>query len=89
MITWSMLIVEAFNNFSLEGDEAVDADNVFSSNPNQLTKAIVGFFGNALNDLRSILGLWSMDELMFNEGWRSGGYVGGIFPTSWEPTIWA
>ena len=89
MITWSMLIVEAVNNFSREGDEAVDADNVFSSNPNQLTKAIVGFFGNALNDLRSILGLWSMDELMFNEGWRSGGYVGGIFPTSWEPTIWA
>lgn len=89
MITWSMLIVEAFNNFSLEGDEAVDADNVFSSNPNQLTKAIVGFFSNTLDGLRSILGLWSMDELMFNEGWRSSGYVGGIFPTSWEPTIWA
>lgn len=89
VITWSMLIVEAFNNFSLEGDEAVDADNVFASNPNQLTKSIVGFFSNALDSLRSILGLWTMDELMFNEGWRETGYVGGIFPTNWEPIIWA
>jgi len=88
-ITWSMLIVEAFTNFSLEGEEAVDADNVYSGNPNQLTKAVVGLFSDILDSLRSILGLWSMDELLFNEGWRSTGYVGGIFPTSWEPTVWA
>lgn len=88
-ITWSMLIVEAFTNYSFEGEEAVDSDNVYSGNPNQLTKAMVGFFEGALDSLRSILGLWSMDELLFNEGWRSSGYVGGIFPMSWEPTIWA
>lgn len=88
-ITWSMLIVEAFTNFSLEGEEAVDVDNVFAGNPNQLTKAMVGFFSDALDSLRGILGLWSMDELLFNEGWRSKGYVGGIFPASWEPIIWA
>lgn len=88
-ITWSMLIVEAFNNFSLEGEEAVDADNVYAGNPNQLTKAVVGFFSGMLDSIRSILGLWTMDELLFNEGWRSSGYVGGIFPVSWEPTIWA
>lgn len=88
-ITWSMLIVEAFTNYSFEGEEAVDSDNVYSGNPNQLTKAMVGFFEGVLDSLRSILGLWSMDELLFNEGWRSSGYVGGIFPMSWEPTIWA
>lgn len=87
-ITWDMLIYEAFSNYSLEGEESVTSETVYSSNPNQLTKALVGFLGGALDSLRSILGLWSMDELFFNEGWREMGYVGGIFPTNWEPTIW-
>lgn len=87
-VNWFMLVYEAFNNYALDGDEAVTSDNVYSSNQNQLTKALVGFFGNMLDGLRGILGLWSMDELIFNQGWRESGYVGGIFPVSWEPYVW-
>ena len=88
-VNWYMLVYEAFNNYALEGDEAVTSDNVYTSNPNQLTKAVVGLFSNMLDGLRGILGLWSMDELLFNTGWRQNGYVGGIFPSSWEPYIWS
>lgn len=88
-VNWGMLVYEAFNNFVLEGDESVTSDNVYSSNPSQLTKAIVDLFGGALDSLRGILGMWSMDELLFSTGIRENGYVGGIFPKNWEPTIWA
>lgn len=87
-VNWFMLVYEAFNNYALDGDEAVTSDNVYSATPNQLTKTLVGFFGNMLDGLRGILGMWSMDELIFNTGWREKGYVGGIFPTSWEPYVW-
>lgn len=88
-INWFMLIYEAFNNYALDGDEAVTSDNVYSATPNQLTKALVGVFSSILDGLRGMLGLWSMDELLFNVGFRDKGYVGGIFPTSWEPYVWS
>ena len=88
-INWFMLIYEAFNNYALDGDEAVTSDNVYSATPNQLTKALVGVFSSILDGLRGMLGLWSMDELLFNVGFRGKGYVGGIFPTSWEPYVWS
>jgi len=87
-INWYMLVYEAFNNYALDGDEAVTSDNVYTSTPNQLTKALVGFFSEMLDGLRGILGMWSMDELLFSTGWRAKGYVGGIFPVSWEPYVW-
>ena len=88
-INWFMLIYEAFNNYALDGDEAVTSDNVYSGKPNQLTQALVGVFGSILDGLRGMLGLWSMDELLFNVGFRGKGYVGGIFPVSWEPYVWS
>lgn len=87
-VTWAMLIVEAFNNYSLAGEDTVDSGNVYSSTPNQLTKGLIGVFRSLLDGLRSILGLWSMDELLFCDGWRNAGYVGGIFPRTWEPMMW-
>ena len=51
-----MLIYEAFNNYALDGDEAVTSDNVYSGKPNQLTQALVGVFGSILDGLRGMLG---------------------------------
>lgn len=88
-VNWFMLVYEAFNNYALEGDEAVTEETVFSATPTQLERVLTSFFGNMLDGLRGILGMWSMDELLFSDGWRQNGYVGGIFPNSWEPVIWA
>lgn len=87
-INWAMVAYEAFNNAVLDGDIAVTPQNVYDSEPGQLTKALVGFFSNLLDTIRGLLGLWSMDELIFNAGWRGSGYIGGAFPKSWEPHIW-
>lgn len=87
-VNWGILVYEAFNNFLLEGEEAVTEQTVYSATPGQFEKTIVGFLGSLLDGLRGILGLWSVDELIFNADGRSYGYVGGIFPKGWEPVIW-
>lgn len=87
-LTWKMIAYEAFNNAVLRSDIAVTPQNVYEAEPGQLTKAIVGFLGNLLDSVRGLLGLWSMDELIFNAGWRGTGYIGGAIPKSWEPHIW-
>ena len=87
-INWGMIVYEAFNNYLLEGDEAVTDQTVFSANPGQLEKTLVFLCSSLLDGLTSLLGLWSIDELMFNTGIRTYGYVGGIFPNGWESTIW-
>lgn len=87
-VNWGMLVYEAFNNFLLEGEEAVTEQTVYSATPGQFEKTIVGFLGSLLDGLRGILGLWSVDELIFNADGRSYGYVGGIFPKGWESVVW-
>ena len=87
-VNWGMLVFEAFNNYLLEGDEAVTDQTVYSANPGQLEKVLVSLCRSALDGLTSILGLWTIDDLMFNTGIREAGYVGGIFPNSWESVIW-
>lgn len=88
-VNWAALIYESMVNFMMEDDEAVTSENVYSAVPGQLEKTLVGLFNSVLDGLRGILGLWSMDELLFNTGYRDVGYVGGIFPSNWEPIIWA
>ena len=88
-VNWGMLVFEALNNIVLEGDEAITSVNVYSSTPSQLERVLVSVFGSILDNLRSILGLWSMDDLLFNKGLHGSGYVGGVFPKNWESTVWA
>jgi len=88
-ISWSAIAYEAFYNYSLEGDEAVNVNNIYADmNSNVFTDIIVGFFSMALDSIRSALGLWSMDELIFNQGIRETAYLGGIFPANWEAILW-
>ena len=83
-----MVACEAFANAVASADVAVTPQNVYDAEPGQLTKAIVGFFSSLLDNIRGLLGLWSMDELIFNAGWRGTGYIGGAFPKAWEPHVW-
>lgn len=89
-ISWGAIVYEAFYNYCLEGEEAVTANNVYAdiTNENILVTGIVWVFNSLLNGIRSMLGLWSLDELIFNKGLRQASYIGGIFPASWEPTMW-
>ena len=88
-INWGMLCYEAFQNYALEGDEGVLSENVYSGAPNQLERVFTGVLSGLLSGIRSFFGLWSTDELLFLKGYRESGYVGGIFPKNWEPSVWA
>jgi len=88
-VNWDMLTVEAFNNFLLEGDNAVNSMNVYASAPTQMENVLVKLFSSLLTGIKSALGLWKIDDLIYNTGLRgSSSYVHGVFPTSWEPVIW-
>ena len=89
-ISWGAIVYEAFYNYCLEGEEAVTAGNVYTdiTNENILVTGLVWVFSLLINGVRSMLGLWSLDELMFNEGLRQASYIAGIFPAAWEPTMW-
>ena len=89
-ITWGEIAYEAFANYSLDEKLAITVENVYSSTANSLESAVAGMLGNLFNWLAGALGLWNLDDLVLNGGIRStSAYVGGIFPSTWEATIWA
>lgn len=88
-IHWGTFAVEAFINYSCDEKIAVTVDEVYNSTPSAFEKAVAGFLGSICNWITGALGLWSFDDLIFNSGVRgTTSYVGGIFPTSWQPLIW-
>lgn len=88
-ITWGILAYEAFVNSTLEKN-AVTVDSVYNStSQGVLESAITDVMSGLVSGIRSILGLWDLDGLIFNQGVRGGSsYVHGIFPSAWEPFIW-
>ena len=84
-ITWDMLVAEAFMNYAC----GVAAGGVYSSDPGLLESMIVEVFNSFVDFLSGALGLWTMDELIYNSGLRGGNsYAYGVFPTAWQSTIW-
>lgn len=88
-IHWGTLAIEAFVNYSSSEELQVTADNVYDSNPGAIEGAVAELFGGFIEWIANTLGLWSFDELIFNGGIRgTNSYIGGVFPRTWEPTIW-
>ncbi len=89
-VHWGQLAVEAFVNFGSEESLQVTAGDVYDSKPGSIEKAFASLLGALANWVANALGLWNFDEIIFNSGVRGTlSYVGGVFPTSWQPTIWA
>lgn len=83
-ITWGTLAAEAFINYAC----GVDASQVYSS-VGFFEEQMVNFLGSIIDWAGNGLGLWSLDELMFNNGIRGGSsYAYGIFPVAWQSTVW-
>ena len=89
-ITWGMIAYEAIVNATLEKD-AVTTETVYNATTQGvLESAITDVMTALVGGVRSLLGLWDLDSLIFNKGVRgSAGYVSGIFPSTWEPFIWS
>lgn len=84
-ISWATLAAEAFANYYC----GVEAGAVYSGEVGFFEEHLVGFFGSVIDWAAGALGLWSLDELIFNSGMRgSSAYAYGIFPIAWQSTIW-
>lgn len=89
-VHWGTLAVEAFYNYKASDELRVSSSTVYDSKPSAIEKAIAQTLGGFCDWLANVLGLWSFDELIFNAGTRgSAGYIGGVFPASWEQVIWS
>lgn len=89
-IHWGTLAVEAVINYQCDEKIQVTSDSVYDSTPSALEQAMGWVFSGIADWIAGALGLWSFDELVFNSGARgTATYVGGIFPSSWQPFIWA
>lgn len=90
-LNWAVFAYEAFGNFLMTDENLrVIPENVYASNPNSFEKMLVGMLSSICDFIKNALGLWGVDELVFNVGVRgSAMYAGGIYPTSWEPVVWA
>ncbi|MBR2896183.1 MAG: oligosaccharide repeat unit polymerase [Oscillospiraceae bacterium] len=90
-VHWGHLAAEAFINYSIP-DEAlrVTPNETYDSDPSALTEQLTNFFNTLANALANIFGFWSLDELIFNSGSRGSTiYAEGVFPSGWQPIIWA
>lgn len=88
-IHWGTLAVEAFVNYGSDEKLQVTANDVYSGKVGSIEKAIADLLGGFASWVANALGLWNFDEIIFNAGIRgTSTYVGGVFPTSWQPIIW-
>lgn len=73
----------------LQGNYNADALHNYYANlgeivePTAFEQAITNFFASCASGLRSILGLYELNELMLNTGSRNSNYFYGVMPKSW------
>ena len=88
-VNWEMLLYEAVGNSLISGDLGVSSGTVTQGTTSQLSSAISNVVGSICDHIRGILGLWSLDQLIYNAGNRgTNSYIYGLFPATWENTIW-
>lgn len=90
-LNWAVFAYEGFGNYLMTDENLrVVTETVYNSVPSSFEKLLVEMLSNICNFIKNALGMWSVDELVFNTGVRGGDmYAGGIYPTSWEPVVWA
>lgn len=66
-------------------DKSIFTQNVGTlSKPGKIVEVLIDVIGDITNGLRSLLGLYSLNDLIFNEGSRgSNAFIHGIAPKSW------
>lgn len=85
-ITWNMLMYQAIYAYQAKGYTIQNGSEVVKPGP--LEEAVVGMLENLFNGLRNFLSLYSMNELIYNEGIRgSSAWYYGAMPMAWERNV--
>lgn len=80
-LDWKYTVLQG--NYNADVKAITYSSSTDITKPSQLTIMIADFLSNFLNGLRSMLGLYAMEDLMLNSGARDAGYFYGIMPNFW------
>lgn len=85
-ITWNMMMYQAFYAYSTKGMTAKDGAEI--AKPGVLEEAVTDLFRGMLNGIRNLLGLYSLNELIYNDGVRgSAAWHYGVMPNAWDKNV--
>ncbi|OLN33826.1 membrane protein, putative, (pXO1-79) [Desulfosporosinus metallidurans] len=85
-ISWQMLMYQA-NYTYLDRHQSL-ADEASFEKPSSLEKVVAELFGHLFNGIRNLLGLYSTDELVYNQGFRgSSAWWYGTMSRDWADNI--
>lgn len=80
-LSWKHIVLQGNYNYVVNGTSYSKVTEILK--PDKFTQAINDLLNNIVGSIRSILGLYSLQELMLNQGVRSSSYYYGIMPNSW------
>lgn len=80
-LSWKHVVLQGNYNYQVKGITYSKITEI--TKPSKFTQLVNDMLSSTVNGLRSLLGLFSLQELMLNQGSRSNTYFHGIMPTSW------
>ena len=79
-MTWRMLVLQG--NFNYDNGTSYSSITNISA-PSEFESLLTSLMNAIVNQIRTFLGLYSLDELMTNNGQRDALYNLGMFPNTW------
>ena len=79
-MTWRMLVLQG--NFNYDNGTSYSSITNISA-PSEFESLLTRLMNAIVNQIRTFLGLYSLDELMTNNGQRDSLYNLGMFPNTW------
>ncbi|ADO59556.1 hypothetical protein [Paenibacillus polymyxa] len=85
-ITWNMIMYQGVYAYSAKGMTSKNGGEV--AKPGQLEEMVAWMFESLYNGIRNLLGLYDLNELIFNDGIRgSAAWHYGAMPMNWEENV--
>lgn len=82
---WKMFVMQGNYNRDIKGATYSSQDKI--TQPNEFDTLLTRALGNMITGIRSMLGLYSINDLMTNSGSRDRNYTLGLYPASWSSSI--
>lgn len=82
-LTFEHVCYQAMFNYYLQGQTSLSIDQFYAGQADWLDRQIAGFLDGAIKGVSNMLGLYSFEEMMLNQGRRGISYWQGVVPATW------
>lgn len=82
-ITFEYVVYQAMYNYYFLNQTSMSANTFYAQQGGWLEQQFVGIVDSALTGIESMLGMYSLEELMINDGARGTRYWQGVVPSTW------